>query len=54
MGCESELGGKEPLVLPAGRSKPPARTSTLLNVAVGMWWEQKAVRWEGEVRVKGF
>ena len=35
MGCESELGGTEALVLPAARGKSPARASTLLKAAVG-------------------
>lgn len=50
VGCESGLGGTQALGLPAARGKPPARTSTLLKVAVGAWWEQEAVRWEAGMR----
>lgn len=50
MGCESKLGGTQALGLPAARGKSPARTSTLLKAAVGAWWEQEAVGWEGGMR----
>ena len=44
------MGGTQALGLPAARGKSPARTSTLLKVAVGACWEQEAVRWEGGMR----